>query len=272
MKKVSTSICLGLGDNIVARIIFDGAKHEYDMIRISHDKSIIRSHKNGDVAYLKFLQDIGNLLFTERPYYFDNGSHPQIHTLNTVKSVYVPYQPNLQHLLCRGTTLNLGEEYIVMTTKIRGLSRKKFLPLSVQLWKTLRKLSNKYKIVILGEREVEKNIEYINLPDKIYGIYDQIISNLPEDRIVDLTIPALGIAAPNLVKIQQDALIMQQAKFTITLGLGGNVWLAVASGQVIGCRDIDDNDVACDIIFNPQFASAKITKVWSEFIKRLEEM
>lgn len=270
MKKLSTSICLGLGDNIVARIIFDTVKHNYDQIRISHDKNIIQIYKNGDSNYMKFLKDIGNLLFTEPPYYFDSISYPAIHTFNTTKNLYIPGKPNLEHKLCKGTPLNLGQEYIVITTKIRGMARKTFYPLSIKLWQTLRQLSTKYKIVILGEREVEKNIEYLGNPDLAYSIYDQIIANLPINCIIDLTIPALGNIAPTLSQIQQDGLIMRQAKFTITLGMGGNVWLAAGSGsQVIGFRE--DGDPATDIILGPNFTSVRMTKDWNQFIKRLGE-
>lgn len=269
MKQISTSICLGLGDNIVARMIFDTVKHKYDKIRISHDKNIIYHYKNGDTAYLNFLNKIGNLLFTEPPFSFETQSYPAIHTLNTVRTLYIPSPPNLQYLLCKGQPLNLGEEYIVITTKIRGILRKNFYPLSIQLWDALRRLSTKYKIVVVGEREVEKNIEYRGNPDLAYGIYEQIIANLPSDRILDLTVPALGNVAPNLTKIKQDALIMQQAKFVVTLGMGGNVWLAAAAGnQVIGYRE--DGDPATDIILGPKFISVKMTKDWKTFIQRLE--
>jgi hypothetical protein len=272
MKQISTSICLGLGDNIVARIIFDTVKHEYNLIKISHDKNVIRHHKNGDSAYLKFLDDIGTLLFTEPPYIFDHNAYQAIHTLNTVKSLSVPVtKPKLQHLLCKGTPISIDEEYVVITTKIRAISRKKILPMLIKLWKVLQKLSTKYKIVILGEREVEKNVEYGHFMDLAYGIYDQIITNLPTDRVIDLTIPALGVTAPTLPQIQQDGLIMQRAKFIITLGLGGNVWLAATAGnKVIGYRNETDNDYAADIILNPNFTSAKIFKNWDEFIKTLE--
>lgn len=273
MKKVSTSICLGLGDNIVARIIFDMIKHEYDEIRISHDKEIMRVYKGEDPAYSSFLQSIGTLLFTEYPYYFDNGSYTPINTLNTVKSVPTIIKPNLQPLLCRGKSLNLGEEYIVITTKIRGIQKHKFLLESIKLWKALSQLSSKYKIVILGEREVEKTFEYKRLPDLVYGIYEQIIANISTNRIIDLTIPSLGNTPPNISKIQQDGLIMQQAKCVITFGLGGNVWLAaVTSNQLVGLRDIADHDEAADLILNTKFSSVRVFKDWTQFIQALIEI
>src|SRR5208283_5410839 len=140
-----------------------------------------------------------------------------------------PTKPELGHLLCKGQSLSIGD-YIVITTKVRTVPKSMFYPLSIQLWATLQKLSEKYKFVILGEREVEARKEYIKYYENntIFGIYDQIISNIPNDRIVDLTIPSLGNTPSNLKQIQQDCLIMKEAKFVITIGNGGNLGLSGA--------------------------------------------
>jgi hypothetical protein len=273
MKEIATSICLGLGDNIVARIVFDTVKHQYDSIKIAHDKNIMVMYKRNDSSYVKFLGDIGRLLFTEPPYIFDvNGNYQAVHTFSTISSIPKGAKcSNLQHLLCRGTPLDINEEYIVITTKIRSITRKEFFSVSIQLWRVLQQLSKKYKIVVVGEREIERNFEYTDMKDWVYCIYDQIISNLPADRIVDLTVPALGITAPELSKIQQDGLIMRNAKLVITLGLGGNVWLAVATAnQIIGYRSHTDHDSNADLLLS-HFDWFKIHKVWKDFINKLEE-
>lgn len=269
MKEISTSICLGLGDNIVARIIFDTVKQEYSAIRISHDQNIMRIYNRGDIGYRTFLRDIGRLFFTEPPFIFsETTTYQPIHTFNTIQNLpNRPVSHNLQHLLCRGTPLDLGEEYIVISTKIRGISKKKFLPLSAQLWRTLQNVSQKYKIVVVGEREVERNMEYTQLStDNVYEIYSHIMANIPSDRVVDLTVPALGNTAPTLVKIQQDGLIMQQAKCVITFGLGGNVWLAIAtSNRVIGFRAVEDNDGSADMLLS-KITNTQIVKDWNHFV------
>jgi len=273
MKQISTSICLGLGDNIIARMIFDSVKHEYDQIRISHDKNIFKVYRNNDPAYGKFINDIGNLLFTEPPYYFDQVSYTPIHTFNTTKNIFIPYQPNIQYLLCKGFSLNIKDEYIVVSTKVRGIKRRNFFPVINDLLIAIRILAQKYTIVIMGERDVEKSGENVVNSDFIYGIYDQLISAIPSERAVDLTVPALGIVAPDLSRIQQDAFIMQEAKFVITLGIGGNTWLAAtSSNRVVGFRDAEDNDLSADILMSPKFSSLTIFKRWNEFINYLKVM
>ena len=275
MKKLEMSINTGIGDNIIVRVFFDVIKHNYDQIIVSHNKDVIEFSNNGDPNYLNFLNELGNTLFTTPPYIFSNVQYKPLFLYDTIKELNIlPSKPNLDSVLCAGTSLNLGEEYIVITTKIRGLRRKDFYPFSINLWKILRKLSEKYKIVILGERQVENNKEYANISDIVYSIYEQIITNLPSHRIVDLTVPSLGVTTPDLKKIKQDCLIMKESKCIVTLAIGGNLWLALSVANVIGfkydCGIVNNyiNDmVSC--LTNPKFSTAFITYDWHQFIKKI---
>jgi len=283
MKKLEYEIYGGIGDNLIIRIFFDSIKDNYDQIRISHNKNVINVWRNGDPKYINFLNELGKLLFSEHPYIYDNGTYPHI---NASKEIFtlklMPQKPNLDNLLCKGESLNLDEEYIVLTTKIRLISRNVFYPLSPQLWNTLRNVSKKYKIVILGEKDVEKSKEYLhdNNIEMVYGIYEQIIANIPNDRIIDLTVPALGITCPDLKKIQQDCLIMKESKATLTFGIGGNLWLALMVANTIGFRcepqtaskDLRDWYAITDLVNNPQFTTAFLTKDWKSFLEKLESL
>lgn len=269
------SINGGIGDNIIVRVFFDTIRGEYEEIRVSHNRKVIDHFKNGDPSYYNFLNELGTTLFSKPPYVFDHVQHDPLNVYKSIKSLAIlPHVPDLSGVLCVGASLNLGEEYIVITTKIRGLSKAAFYPLSISLWQTLRKLSEKYKIVILGEREVEKNKEYVNISNLVFSIYEQIITNLPTNRIVDLTVPSLGITTPNLEKIKQDCLIMKEARCVVTLAAGGNVWLAAAVGNVIGFRvdNGNENNYVNDMIsctHNPYFHTGFIVQDWWQFISRL---
>lgn len=276
MKRLDMSINAGIGDNIIVRLFFDGIKNEYDQIRVSHNRHIVDFFKNGDPQYYSFLNQLGSLLFTT-PYSFEQEQFSPLNIYNMVRHLnLIPQKPDLDNILCVGNSLNLTEEYIVITTKIRGISRSVLLPSLTKLWRILQQLSSKYKIVILGEREVEQNKEYGNISDIVYSIYDQIIVNLPSDRVLDLTIPALGITIPNLDKIRQDCLIMKQAKFVITLAVGGNLWLAVSVANVIGFRvdngaQINHISDMVSSITNPKFSTSFLTPDWNQFINKLGE-
>lgn len=269
MRKTDYNIAIGIGDNLVIRVFMDAIKDKYEQIIISHNRNVIRTYRNNDKEYCKFLHEFGTLLFSERPYSFGTKKSPDMEIFKFIQdNRIVPRKPNLDHLLCKGRSLDLSEKYIVITTKARCLNRGQFLILSTKLWQTLRELSKQYKIVIMGEREIEKSKEYAPYRDTIFGIYEQIIANLPSDRIMDLSIPALGITTPSLKNIQQDCIIMKEAKAVITFGIGGNLWLSVCVANTIGFRT--DGDPTTDSLTNPQFPTVFLTRDWKEFIHKLE--
>jgi hypothetical protein len=271
MKETNLTIAVGIGDNLAVRIFFDAVKHEYKAIRISHDKHIIDFWRNNDPLYCKFLDQLGTLLFSEPPYIFTHEQYKPIHTAGVLCNLSKkPASPNLSHLLCKGKPLDLNEEYVVITTKVRSITKSMFMKLSILFWPVLTELSKRYKIVVMGEREMELSKEYNYNRHNIFGIYEQIITNVPNDRLIDLTVPALGITVPNMDKIQQDCLIMKNAKKVITFGLGGNFWLAMAVANVLGYRD--DNDITTDMVNNPTYPTAFITKNWMEFLQKIREI
>jgi hypothetical protein len=270
-----------LGEIINMKFYFDQVKHNYDQIKISFHTQLWNEglHTNApDWEYKKqlwnkYLFDIGKLFFSEPPYVIESksarfgGDTTSLVNLLNLK----PQKIEMAHLLCKGSPLNLGEEYIVITTKLRQVEKNIFYPHSIELWKTIRKLSSKYKIVILGERTVEMRKEYSSIQSSVFGIYEQLIANLPKERIVDLTVPALGETVSDLKQIQQDCLIMNEAKFVITLGIGGNSCMAHAVANMsIGFRA--DNSTFADAVFhNKEYPNAIVTKDWSKFIRILEK-
>jgi hypothetical protein len=222
---------------------------------------------------------MGNLLFSQPPYVFDNNIKCKHIDLDGIAKIItglniIPNNPNIENI-CVGSSLNLNEEYIVITTKIRHISKKLLFPLLPQLWVVLREVAKKYKIVILGERFVERSKEYSvsGNVESTFGIYEQIISNLPGDRLVDLTVPCLGITAPDITKIKQDCLIMKEAKYSVILGIGGNLWLSLVSGKTIGFRfdNLGIFTTITDLINNPNFDKAFVTKDWKIFLNKLLE-
>ena len=276
LKTFNTTICAGIGDNIVFRLILDSVKHNYQNIKISYNKDVLREFRNNESSYIQFLNQIGGLLFNDSPYQlvdtqYSPNSCGEINLFKTlVDQKVVPQKPNIDHLLCRGKLLDINEPYIILTTKIRGISKKSLDRLLPQFWKEMLVLSDKYKIVIMGEKIVEENKEYKGNADIIYSIYNQIIANLPANKIIDLTVPALGIQAPVVSKIQQDCLIMKHAKSIITFGIGGNLWLAAAVANVVGYRE--DRDRCTDFLAVPSFKTMLLTKNWQEFLQRIKRL
>jgi len=269
MNNIDLTIAAGIGDNLIIRIFFDAVKEKYNEIRISHNKKVIEFWRDNNPTYKTFLDKLGNTLFTEAPYVFDYEDHT-IWDLSSVLPTMeiLPSVSNLSNILCAGNSLNLNEEYIVITTKIRGISKPLFFGVAAPFWKILKNLSQKYKIVILGEREIENSKENIYNRSTIFNIYDQIIANISSDRLIDLSVPALGITTPEWAKFQQDFLIMKEAKFVIAFGFGGNFWMALSVANVISYRD--GIEPISDAIENAGFKTAFLTKNWLKFTQKLE--
>jgi hypothetical protein len=268
-----------LGEIIIIKYHLDQIKNQYDQIKLSFHTQLWKDGLHTDapdwpekkILWDNYLRGLGQLFFSEPPYILEPVSKFFGGDGQTIirKHRLQPKKTEMADLLCKGTSLNLDEDYVVITTKIRYLKKTDFYPRATEFWKTIKKLSSKYKIVILGEREVEMRREYLSSQDSIYGIYEQIISNISNDRILDLTLPALGETVSDLKQIQQDCLIMNEAKLVITLGVGGNSCMSTAVAKMaVGYRN--DNLWLSDAIFSREYPNAIITKDWPYFLQVLE--
>jgi hypothetical protein len=269
MKNITITTAIGLGDILYLKATLDQVKCQYNEIKINPANGLIK-WANRDDNYRDFVKDLTNLLFNEMPYKIvDQG--PEFKSMSEVYSDHqlIVQKPNISQL-CNGEPLQI-EPYIVMTTKVRYLFRNELK--DQELWPILNSLP--YKIVVLGEREVEMNNEYLNdnrNGPTVYSIYSEIINNLG-DKIIDKTIPALGIIAPNLKQLQQDALIMSGSKAVISFGIGGNFTTGMAvAKKLIGYKP--GNEFYTDIIFqhNEQVGNSFVTKDWQVFLKKLSEI
>jgi hypothetical protein len=241
-KTLFMDINVGIGDHLFLRVFVDGVKDQYDHIYVTHSKAGMQFWHHNDAARWDFNLKLGKLLFSEPPYTFvpnlPNVHYPFFPNERIVKEINnKPIKPNINQL-CVGTTLGI-DKYIVLTTKVREFPKIDFDQLKDKLTPALQALAKNYKIVILGEKEVQRTIEYEAECNRqrVFGIYDYLISILPADKIVDLTIPALGIICSTLPQLQQDCLIMREAAAVITFGMGGNFWISnCVANKTIGLR------------------------------------
>ncbi|HEY5267651.1 MAG TPA: hypothetical protein VII94_00775 [Candidatus Saccharimonadales bacterium] len=259
---------LGIGDLIYLKAALDDIKDQHSEIKIHLALDLIGwSRRNVDYVY--FISQLANLLFAGHPYQVVSEG-PEFRPMPDIYAEHNLQQskPNLP-ILCDGKSLDIGK-YIVMTTKNRYITRDDInFP---QLWNVVQQLSQKYKVVILGEREVEMNVEYQgNTSRMVYSIYNDIIANVPTERLVDLTIPVLGITSPNMTQLRQDCLIMRDAVSIITFGIGGNFTMANAVGKTVGYR-VDQEPCANAIFDSKTYPHNISTRDWGFFLKKLEEL
>lgn len=277
---LETNICVGLGDFICMKGQIEPFKDRFERIILTCDPGILTEFKKGDMKFIQFLKEYGNFFFGQPPYELIMDTSFTVRGVNWKKikgqqGICRDYgmplvKPNLKNILCRGALLNLNEEFIVITTKHRTFTRRYFDKIGPRFWEAMNKLARKYRIVILGEKIVEQSREYKDHGiENTYGVYQDIIKNLPADRILDLTIPALGITPPNLAQIRQDCMTMHQAKFVVMLGIGGAFCMATAVGNVIGHR-MDGDGLADELYDGKVYPDAFITKSLNDFIEKLE--
>jgi hypothetical protein len=267
MTILRATLPVGLGDLIYAKALLEPVKHRFERINLTFNQHLLSTH---DANYPAFIDGLSKILFTGHPYRLIARNYPHIGATQ-IASIYglTPQKPDLGHLLCKGMPLNIGSEYIVLTTKIRWLKRHQYHEVRDRFFDLINRLGVKYKVVLLGEKVVERNEEYQHWgEDEIYGVYQDIVDRVHPDKLLDMTIPALGITSSDLTQFQQDCLIMQGAKIVITLGIGGNFSMATAVANTVGYRR--DGDELADIIYAREYPTAKITKDWNRFRQILE--
>lgn len=245
---------IGIGDLLYLKAALDHAKLD---AQIYPAYGLIKwANRNAD--YADFTQQLCELLFPNQvvnhgPEFKSMMEVYSDHNLQCVK-------PDLANLLPLGNPIN--DDYIVMTTKVRYLPKQ-----SLKLDKLLQAVGNR-KVIILGERDVEMNNEYANdnrNGPTVYSIYQDLLK-LPNH--LDMTIPALGITSPDLKQYRQDAMIMRDAKFTVTLGIGGNFTTAISVGKTIGFKT--DHEFYSENIFaGKTHPDNFVTWNWNEFIERV---
>lgn len=222
-------INVGIGDHLFLRVFLDGVKDRYEQIAITHSRPGMAFWHNNDAKRWDFNLKLGQLVFSEPPYVLVPNAHfPFYPNERIIKELNNrPVRPNLD-CLCVGRSLNVGN-YVVLTTKVRHIMKQDFEQAKSKLTPALQQLAEKYTIVLLGEREVQRTREYdadVN-KNRVYGLYDYFMEILPQNNVIDFTIPALGITCSSLPQLQQDCLIMKEAKAVVNFGIGGNFWISV---------------------------------------------
>jgi len=267
MRTLKISINGGLGDFLATRLLLQNST--YDEIYVSPNKQVVQIYRGGDPKYFAFQKEMGEMIFSKPPFHFTMEDYPTLspqQLLEKHSSNQPIIRPDLSHY-CAGIPLDIGE-YTVITTKVRSFNDKnKLLSLLPSL---IDKLKDK-QIVILGEREVENNLEYQSYPDYIFGIYPQLKQSLPQT--LDLTVAALGITVPSIVQVRQDLLIMQNAKQVISFGVGGNLWMSMSVANTLGFRQDKDpiitesSNKMCTPHFHP---GCFVTQDWTAFLERIK--
>jgi hypothetical protein len=241
---------LGIGDILYAKAILDNIKNGFDQIYVSPAWSLLDQYspERAD-EYRLFVEFLFNRLFSETPYKITwEEKYSYLGALQTGGFRLV--KPDIRKYF-----KNQPPEYppyIVVTTKVRGTPLKLFGEIHTEFIKSLYKLSEKYTIILLGERKIGMNNEYkIHGPAVIYSIYDYIPKTIP--NLVDLTAyDELGISSPNISIFTRDCNLMAHSSCTITVGCGGNFCLASALSNTVGFSKYGDGELVLKHLYMEQ--------------------
>jgi hypothetical protein len=260
MTNLKIKVNLGIGDLIHIKSQLELVKHKYGCIYITPNSSILAESSRGknNYDYLSFLRDFINLLFSDEPYCItpfcelDDEKQELIRLLRSppdyqqrdapkLKNIdKIPYQyPCLASKLCFGSSLDIQQKYIVLTTRARDFSSLTYENIKQPLFDAINDVakSKNIKVLLLGDRDMGKTLDVT--VHGIFSIYDDILSYLDPSIIIDRTVEKPLASSPiGLRGLQQDCLWMNESLGVISLGIGGNVSLSVASeSRVISLSD-----------------------------------
>jgi len=266
------AIHVGIGDHLLVRFFFDQIKDKYDAIQVNHYGQTMSIWRNNDLRYWQFLYALGGLVFSEKPYqmFRQPNSFPLWPGEKFLELGLKPTRPSIPQLIVNhGLTPEISGEYIVLTTKVREMNKNAFSSFVKEATPIIRKLSKKYQVVILGEREVEKSKEYSVAcnNDVIFSAYDGFRKMVPD--AIDLTIPALGIKSPDIKQVRHDCYLMSRAKAVVNMGCGGNLWLSTISAPLTICLRGCDKYRTTDL-FESAFPELFLSRDIGEVCKRIK--
>jgi hypothetical protein len=220
--------CLGIGDLLVLKMLYNKYNLNNDIIINTH---IVQKYRNSSITYLNFIKWL-----TEHLFVGNNIVYVYMTTIDTVNfnnytldaasiiSIQKYFElDNMEfiHNICSPSY------YIVFHTKCRfpGDNKSVFDECKTKIKSFMNNYKSKYKIVLLGERNIENNSEtHVN---GIESIYDTLTLLKNNNDIIDLTVETL-LTSPDIQLFQNDIRIIHNAKTNIGLGYGGNFVIVTA--------------------------------------------
>jgi len=217
---------VGIGD-IIIFLSYLSEYHKNEIVGYDFNIDTIKTYKTEDyVEYYEFIKDFSKFILDNTDhdnFSFDNTSSNG-HTLITINDIRNKFQNIEGFKYIKSNQPNeISKDSVVLLTKVRGCDYMNYNQIKDNFYKIINE-GNK-NIILLGEKEVETNPEYLILTNQVvYSIYGDILNNINKDKIIDLTIDKLGITSPNIEKLTYDVDIIKKHN-VISFGSSGIVSL-----------------------------------------------
>lgn len=228
----------GIGDIIVLKsYINQFFNNSHDKIYIDFNKEHIRTWRDNVDEYYLFLIKLANFILPNDYIIVEEGLEGKQIDTATIVDYYSKNSPERFKVIdMYHKKIEKDTGKIILHTKVRGLYNYDYNNIKEGFYKILNE-SNK-QIIIVGEKEIEYGREYaIHTNRIIYSIYADIINNIDSNKIIDLTVPRLGITTPDFTKLADDIELISNYK-NISFGIGGTLLLALyacSPENIIGC-------------------------------------
>ena len=188
MRVYSVNTAMGLGDIICTKAVLDEYRDCFDQINIGFKVDLLTEFKKGiEKQYLDFVINFVNVIYKDDPLYniTPTAKYKYLYVDDIMYDLQKQYgprviKPNYSKQLCQGKPLNIGE-YIVLNTKVRFVDKTTtYKEIYNEFWDIMNKISQKYKVVIMGEKIIEKSIEYSfpHYQNCIFSLYEDAIKNI----------------------------------------------------------------------------------------------
>lgn len=211
----------GIGDLIILKQY--SLKNNINIEKILINKSLLKYRLNGD-NYFKFVKKFINNLFKNcEIILLENEKKTveikNIHNSLKIYNLYDLY--NFKHNY-ENTLIN-NKKYIIIHTKFRFDNKKNsdlfienIMPILKNFFNNLR---TKYKIIIAGEKEAEKNYENNIL--NVQTIYNLLENLKQENDVIDITSNMIS-SNNDINNFENELHIINKASANITFGHGGS--------------------------------------------------
>jgi len=253
---------LGIGDILIWKIYSYCENVDIKKINISLD--LINTYRTHPIEYLDFIKYLINKLFNnvdikcmekaecKYPNFTRKIINPLIYNLISFNTIYtIPYS-----------------NYIIFHTKLRipkeGLDC--FRSDYNKLYNYIKNLKTKKTILLLGERNIDTNIEtYIH---NIQSIYPLLLELNTHNNVIDLTKETIH-NANTIEDFEKDSQLIHNADCNITMGFGGNFVLSTFMAKyIIGYTPFCDS-YYIDILDSN---TIKITKTIEHFCNEINKI
>jgi FkbM family methyltransferase len=217
VKKSSISYTIGIGDLIILKEYCLKTGNNFDIIEVN--KKLLNCR--ADIKYIEFFKQLANKLFDNCEVIVkDNCENVNGALIRNNLDIYYLYDLyKFEHPYTEITT----SPYIIFHTRFR-LSTEQ----SVNLFKReqnklinfFKNFKTKYTIIIMGEKEIEENLETKG-SIFFYSLYNIFSNMFKNNTIIDLTSNSLS-SSNTIENFDKELHIINKAFKNITFGEGGN--------------------------------------------------